>query len=662
MKSYLASLVLGVSTIFSDICFVDTNTGDLVSVDYSDSTPDISYTYNRIGQQKTVTDAVGTRTFAYNNTLQPLTETITGLYSKTIGRSYETTGVIGRYTGVNIGTEYDVDYGYDTYGRFSTVTNGSDVFTYGYLTNSNLVSGITYPNNITVTNAYESNRDLIDYVENKYNTTTISKYDYTNDAIGRRTAMAKSGSAFTASDTVNFTYNTRSEITQADAVNDANYLFDFTYDPIGNRETYTTSESGNPVQSLYTANNLNQYTSITNPSQSPTYDPDGNMLTMTLNSGSWTNTFNAENRIIVAEKSDAKLEFSYDYMGRRVEKKVYSGSTGNWTLDKHLKFVYDGYLQIEELDALNSDNVDKKRIWGMGKIICDVHGTTAYYALGDANKNITEYLDSSGTLQAHYEYSPFGKITAKLGLKQDDFDFRFSSEFFDHETGLVYYNYRYYSPELGRWTNRDPITEIGGFGLYAMVSNTPINFTDILGLKNAKPVWIYTGKEEVVAGSGKCASIIDVIQGSSIRRYYKKEANTEVRLIPGIYGSINPDEFYSNLARRLEILLGYYPGKKPAEIAIKLASKIYSPGYAVYLWTRTSFTEGIADGICMCDTSRGTANFYWAFGPITNTGNVLDKGEWTGGGFAPKDMEMDEDSKKQFIQDLLDAFKTIRKR
>jgi YD repeat-containing protein len=42
-------------------------TGELLSVDYSDSTPDIAYTYNRLGQQATVTDVVGTRTFAYSN-------------------------------------------------------------------------------------------------------------------------------------------------------------------------------------------------------------------------------------------------------------------------------------------------------------------------------------------------------------------------------------------------------------------------------------------------------------------------------------------------------------------------------------------------------------------------------------------------------------------
>jgi RHS repeat-associated protein len=337
-----------------------------------------------------------------------------------------------------------------------------------------LVASITRPHNLTTEYTYESNRNLIDYVENKYNTTTISRYDYTNDAIGRRTAMEKSGTAFSATDTINYSYNDRSELTGADAVTDTNYNFGFSYDAIGNRATYSTDETGSTVTSSYTSNNLNQYTAVTNPTLAPTYDDDGDMLT----NGNWTYTWNAENRMVSAVNGTTTIEFKYDYKGRRVEKKV----TEDSTVTKQIRFVYDDYEQIEELDALNSNAVLKKRIWGDGEIICDIHGSTAYYALGDANKNITEYLDSSGTIQAHYEYSPFGKITVANGSMADDFDYRFSSEIFDSETSLVYYNFRYYSPDLGRWTKRDPIAEKGGYNLYGMVGNNSVNNWDNLGL------------------------------------------------------------------------------------------------------------------------------------------------------------------------------------
>ncbi|WP_417169868.1 RHS repeat-associated core domain-containing protein, partial [Victivallis sp.] len=64
----------------------------------------------------------------------------------------------------------------------------------------------------------------------------------------------------------------------------------------------------------------------------------------------------------------------------------------------------------------------------------------------------------------------------------DENPFRFSSEYADDETGLVYYNYRYYSPQLGRWTKRDPIEEEGGGNIYCMTNNNAINNFDFFGL------------------------------------------------------------------------------------------------------------------------------------------------------------------------------------
>ena len=44
------------------------------------------------------------------------------------------------------------------------------------------------------------------------------------------------------------------------------------------------------------------------------------------------------------------------------------------------------------------------------------------------------------------------------------------------------YGYRYYSPNTGRWPNRDPIGINGGVNLYGMVGNDPLNYDDFLGL------------------------------------------------------------------------------------------------------------------------------------------------------------------------------------
>ena len=106
------------------------------------------------------------------------------------------------------------------------------------------------------------------------------------------------------------------------------------------------------------------------------------------------------------------------------------------------------------------------------------------------NKNqIAELSDENGEVVAHYEYSPFGSLTKVTGNYAENNPFRFSSEYFDEETGLVYYNYRYYNPELGRWISRDPIEEQGGYNLYGMIGNNPLYGWDSLG--NGHAWWCY---------------------------------------------------------------------------------------------------------------------------------------------------------------------------
>jgi RHS repeat-associated protein len=53
----------------------------------------------------------------------------------------------------------------------------------------------------------------------------------------------------------------------------------------------------------------------------------------------------------------------------------------------------------------------------------------------------------------------------------------------DAETGIIYFGYRFYLPNEGRWLNRDPIEEMGSLNLYQYVKNNPVGFVDPLGLK-----------------------------------------------------------------------------------------------------------------------------------------------------------------------------------
>ena len=298
---------------------------------------------------------------------------------------------------------------------------------------------------------------------------SVSDFGYTNNAIGNRTAMSRAGSVFTTPDTISYSYNSRSEVIGAVSNQNSAYNYAYNFDPIGNR--LTANLAGTSYN--YTANMLNQYTVVN--SNQPTYDDDGNMLT----NGNWTYTWNGENRLIRAVNSanGVKLEFAYDYMGRRIFKKVYNGET----LEKHLSFVYDGYKLIEERNALDNNAAVRKYVWQPEALdrdvpltVYDVVSEKTYYYHTDANKNVPELSDESGNVVAHYEYSPFGSLTKATGDYAATNPFRFSCEYFDEQTGLVYYNYRYYNPKLGRWISRDPIEEQGGFNLYGMIGNNPL--------------------------------------------------------------------------------------------------------------------------------------------------------------------------------------------
>ncbi len=102
-----------------------------------------------------------------------------------------------------------------------------------------------------------------------------------------------------------------------------------------------------------------------------------------------------------------------------------------------------------------------------------------WYTYGwDLTKNICEVFGQNGYIRSTYAYTPFGSVTANGDVIQP---IQWSSEYYDNELALVYYNYRHYNPTDGRWINRDPITEQGGWNLYGFVGNRLINYLDNLG-------------------------------------------------------------------------------------------------------------------------------------------------------------------------------------
>ena len=84
----------------------------------------------------------------------------------------------------------------------------------------------------------------------------------------------------------------------------------------------------------------------------------------------------------------------------------------------------------------------------------------------DGNGNVAALVSATnGAAAAQYEYGPFGEVIRATGPMAKANPFRFSTKYQDDETDLLYYGYRYYNASTGRWLNRDPLEEGGGYNL-----------------------------------------------------------------------------------------------------------------------------------------------------------------------------------------------------
>ena len=87
-------------------------------------------------------------------------------------------------------------------------------------------------------------------------------------------------------------------------------------------------------------------------------------------------------------------------------------------------------------------------------------------------------VDKDRNLAARYLYDPFGNLVGQSGPMAEANHYRFSSKEIHANSGLYYYGYRFYDPNLQRWLNRDLIGESGGLISTALrATRRPISLT-----------------------------------------------------------------------------------------------------------------------------------------------------------------------------------------
>jgi RHS repeat-associated protein len=150
--------------------------------------------------------------------------------------------------------------------------------------------------------------------------------------------------------------------------------------------------------------------------------------------------------------------------------------------------------------------------------------SSTYFAAYDGNGNVAALVHAPSSMpHAHYEYGPFGEPLRITGPAAALNPFRFSTKRTDPTTDLVLYEYRVYSPGLGRWVSRDPINELGfklltgkdeAFdlyeekNLYASVRNRPVNYIDALG--NGLCICVFKGPIGKLTVNSNCRGVLSM--------------------------------------------------------------------------------------------------------------------------------------------------------
>ncbi|EPK6165026.1 RHS repeat-associated core domain-containing protein [Providencia stuartii] len=217
--------------------------------------------------------------------------------------------------------------------------------------------------------------------------------------------------------------------------------------------------------------------------------------------------YDAENRIIAVDIHQGPLgyeraEYRYDILGRRIEKRLWKASAIANTItyptrepDEVQTFGWVGMVLTHEHSSTKPHTTvyhayNDHSYTSLARIECTdtpANPRCAIYYTHSGLNGLPEALtNGDGHLVWQGQYGVWGNLQRQArptGEFNSEQNLRFQGQYFDKETGLHYNTFRYYAPDLGRFTQQDPIGLAGGLNLYRYAPN-PLTWNDPLGLSS----------------------------------------------------------------------------------------------------------------------------------------------------------------------------------
>ncbi|WP_137886944.1 RHS repeat-associated core domain-containing protein [Pseudomonas sp. 2FE] len=272
----------------------------------------------------------------------------------------------------------------------------------------------------------------------------------------------------------------------------------YSYDASGNRKSrisYSATagvETPLATQTLTTATTSNRL--LKSGSVVVQLDAAGNSLTQFAGR---TYVYNVQGRLQqVLNPTALYVDYSYNALGQRTLKRVYSGATISYTTS----YLYgaDGQLLGQvQYGATGIKTLAQYWIWLDGLPLAGIElkyasngttvaSTTKYYLHSDHLNTPRLATDQSQKLLWSWNSDAFGVGKPNQDVDgngiQTDIPLRFPGQQYDGHSGLNYNYFRDYDPETGRYVESDPIGLEGGLNTFEYVRGNPISRMDLYGL------------------------------------------------------------------------------------------------------------------------------------------------------------------------------------
>ena len=432
-------------------------------------TPTVTVGYDVASRATSIVNANATIARAYfnDNLLSSETATYADTTARAVTYTYNADG--DRATIQYPNGAYSFTYNYTNRDQLLTLVNnsgGGTVATYGYDPDGNLTTRT--PDNGTSSAYTYDGMDRVTNISHALNGDTRT-FDYDYDYVSNRKWTKRDAGT---GDVFGYDLNDQATAVKLDIPSPDTTsvgVQTIAYDANGNRTTF----SAYGPTDTYATNNLNQY--ISRNSNQATYNVNADMTTGVDAS---TYTYDAQNRLLTATKTGVTETFKYDGLNRQVYRKVGAGApTYN---------IYDGWTLIGEY-ASGATTPSTAYLSGAGGLVKNL--TTNGYYYQDASGSTSHLASGSGTLLEWYRYDLQGTpafydaLNNQLSTSSYGVRHLFTGQQWYSELGLYDLRNRFYSPDIGRFLESDPIGFAGDpTNLYRYCGNNAVTFVDPSGL------------------------------------------------------------------------------------------------------------------------------------------------------------------------------------